>query len=581
MALAAYDWSSLGIGRHAEAVKAWVAKLCPIDLQCKSLVARLSRAVGDVVDRAARHDQQAASRRWLIWLNEGPGRGLGRQHRMSRCATGFIRAKSVLTDALSQEPHDLDSEDDVEGISEGDYEIEVCSSCPMNKQQSVDHEAEVWADIWHEGLTEFATQWPEVLGARLPPITVATFREACNTFRNAVGLGWDKMHPKALARCSDFAIRCIICMLAMAEKLGRWPESIGVILVVLIPKSDGGRRPIGLFPTLIRVWMKTRLAIAQEWVAANEREYLYAGPGKGAEVAAWKQGMLAEAAKSIEASYASSLLDLVRAFDSVPFDWLLRQAIRYGYNLWLLRLSVQSYLLGRVLVIDGCCSRVVIATRGLTAGSVLATIELRILLVEWADRAVAMTIFTRLTVYVDDATIETIGTRRLIEKHHAEVVNAFTTDLRLMRLEFSPTKNVTTASSEALASRVCKDIKGIVMKYANRCVSLGSGLGAGTRRNTQQTLKRLKAFKSRVPRFKALKRARVDTARLLRTGGNAAMLFGGRVMGTSTSFWRSRGEQRRLPPVTGPVEQTLTSRWSSLMGPPLVVPTRPLRHTLG
>eukprot|EP00973_Karenia_brevis_P019811 2716071-Karenia_brevis.AAC.1 len=83
-------------------------------------------------------------------------------------------------------------------------------------------------------------------------MAVPAFREACQTFRNAVGLGWHKLHPKALARCSDYAIQCIIRMLAMAEQLGRWPEMIGVILIVLLPKTDGGRRPIGLFPTLIR-----------------------------------------------------------------------------------------------------------------------------------------------------------------------------------------------------------------------------------------------------------------------------------------------------------------------------------------
>ena len=115
---------------------------------------------------------------------------------------------------------------------------------------------------------------------------------------------------------------------------------------------------------------------------------------------------------------------------------------------------MQAYLLGRVLVVDGCCSRIIFACRGLTAGSVLATVELRILLIEWADRAVAMTLLTKLTIYVDDATFETVGTSRLVEKHHPEVVNAFTTDLRVMRLDSSPTENVTIASSETLARKV-------------------------------------------------------------------------------------------------------------------------------
>ena len=262
---------------------------------------------------------------------------------------------------------------------------------------------------------------------------------------------------------------------------------------------------------------------------------MYAGPGKGAEVAAWKQGLLAETAHSIKASYACTLLDLVKAFDSVPFDWPVRQAIKFRYNLWLLRLSLKAYLLGRVLVVEGCCSRIVFATRGLTAGSVLATCELRVLLLQWADRAASIALYCRLTVYVDDVTIETVGIATIVLDKHVAVTNAFTADLQAMRLEFSPTKNVTCSSTDLLARQICDKLIGIEVKPVSRCVSLGTGLGAGTRRNCQQARKRLKAFKVRVPRFKALRRARVQTDRVLRTGGISAMTFGQRVIGVSDS----------------------------------------------
>ena len=101
-----------------------------------------------------------------------------------------------------------------------------------------------------------------------------------------LGLVWDKLHPKALARCSDVALLELVGILMMAERLGQWPSLVGWVLICLIPKADGGRRPIGLLPCVVRLWMRIRLEVAQAWQCANDRPFFYAGPRKGADVAA-------------------------------------------------------------------------------------------------------------------------------------------------------------------------------------------------------------------------------------------------------------------------------------------------------
>ena len=98
--------------------------------------------------------------------------------------------------------------------------------------------------------------------------------------------------------------------------------------------------------------------------------------------------------------------------------------------------SIVSYLLARVLQIEGCCSCLVWATRGIGAGAVLATIELRLLLLEAGDRLVAKSIYCRLTLYVDDATIETVGASSSVVSVHAGSVNRFVADLHRLRLQF-------------------------------------------------------------------------------------------------------------------------------------------------
>lgn len=196
-------------------------------------------------------------------------------------------------------------------------------------------------------------------------------------------------HPRALARCSDAVLELVVVLFLKAESAGAWFEAIAVMMVILIPKGDGGRRPISLCPTLVRVWMRVRLDVAQEWAKANDRSFLYAGPCKGADVAAWNQCLLAEGSRAMSLPYLASLQDLVQAFDTVPFDHLAQCGGRLGYSLFLLRLSIASYLLARVLDVKGCFSVLVWATRGLGARAVVATIKLRLLLLEAGDRVVA------------------------------------------------------------------------------------------------------------------------------------------------------------------------------------------------
>ena len=153
---------------------------------------------------------------------------------------------------------------------------------PLTQQESVDSEAAKWADVWQQGVVGNHPRWPADMGQVLPDLAVAQLREACYTFPSGVGLGWDKLHPRALVRCSDRVLGLFIQMLILAEILGEWPSCIGPILIILLPKSDGGRRPIGLFPSLIRLWMRVRLQVAQQWLLDNDRAYFYAGLGSKA-----------------------------------------------------------------------------------------------------------------------------------------------------------------------------------------------------------------------------------------------------------------------------------------------------------
>ena len=68
--------------------------------------------------------------------------------------------------------------------------------------------------------------------------------------------------------------------------------------------------------------MRARSIYAPQWEIANSSPYLYAGAGKGAEVAVWKQSARAELAHTSDMVYVQALIDLVKVFERIA-NWLL------------------------------------------------------------------------------------------------------------------------------------------------------------------------------------------------------------------------------------------------------------------
>ena len=62
-------------------------------------------------------------------------------------------------------------------------------------------------------------------------------------------------------------------------------------------------------------------------------------------------------------------------------------AVRRGYPLALLRMALQAYRMERAVGINGTYAKAARSTRGITAGSGLATTELRLLLMDVLDEA--------------------------------------------------------------------------------------------------------------------------------------------------------------------------------------------------
>ena len=89
----------------------------------------------------------------------------------------------------------------------------------------------------------------------------------------------------------------------------------------MLPKPEGGTRPIGLLASYVRAWGATRRAKMSEWHAAylKERPFLFAGPGRDALDPVWEALTRAQVAQHLDpdVTAASTLLDMTKCFDMV------------------------------------------------------------------------------------------------------------------------------------------------------------------------------------------------------------------------------------------------------------------------
>ncbi len=202
---------------------------------------------------------------------------------------------------------------------------------------------------------------------------------------------------------------------------------------------------------------------------------------------------------------------------------LVREAIALDFPLPLLRLSLAAYTLPRVLVVDGVCSSTVVARQGITAGSGMATTELRVLLLRLLDQVREQYPGLGLAVYVDDIAADVAGRNSRVQAMLIGAGAMICEGLARLRLPLSVGKCKCVASSTSLAATVAAALAHHGVVAAAWAKALGVGTAAGARRRAAAQAARLRTFRGRLTRYARLARARLDAARLLRTGGLAVM----------------------------------------------------------
>ena len=194
-------------------------------------------------------------------------------------------------------------------------------------------------------------------GAALPDSGASQLRKAAATFSDRTGWGVDNIGPRQFMWLSDDLLDMVGKLLMAIEATGIWPRQLREALIHLIPKPTGGRRPIGLLASLLRILDKVRRPTLVHWRTSNERSYNWMAPGKGAARAIWAQSVQEEAACFEGKKSAAVLVDLVKAFEQVTLGPVWHEGIRTHFHPRMLRLALELCTVGRRLVYKKAASR--------------------------------------------------------------------------------------------------------------------------------------------------------------------------------------------------------------------------------
>ncbi len=465
-----------------------------------------------------KREQLAAERRatWRTWVSSQIALGGGALHR-------FVKRKEETPDELVY----------VDGEPSGSL------------QDHVESDRAEWEAVWRrmEGLA--AAPWREMeedLGAPLPELKPMELRRASRRFHPCTGIGADLFRPHWFAWLSDPLLVVIAKLFGRIEAEGRWPGQLMVTMVHLIPKESGGRRPIGLVASLVRLWERARVPAIQEWRSRTMRPYNWAAPGRSAEEAVWEQSVLDEAAASRGDVSASTLVDLAKAFEHIPLQLLWDRGRSHGFPLVLLRLILELCAAPRRLVYKMAVSEPVYTLTAVIAGLVSSIDLMFLLLIDVMDGLAARFPMVRLTAYVDDITMHRTGREGEVALEIRRATEWCVGALEgSCNLVVSREKTVTVGATRALRRRMAKAMGRLGIRMVKKARHLGVDYFPGTERGERREVqgKRWRAVRARRKRVRGL--GRRGGPHVAATGIAPSASYGASVTGPSNGLVRSLG----------------------------------------
>ena len=209
-------------------------------------------------------------------------------------------------------------------------------------------------------------------------------------------------HPRHLGWFHD--LEATACLLNLVTTTGLMPTCEQELLSAQYPKPlGGGRRPIGQFKALYRVWGKCQRHHLRSWQRElDDGGILNTGEGRKVTDCVWRSAVRGETSEGLQRSFLVLLWDLAKAFEKVNHSKLILLARSVKFPAAILRVVVNAFRWTRYVVMDGMVADGVLPDNGVVAGCFAATYALAAYLITDLKAQQERHPEVLLTVHVDD-----------------------------------------------------------------------------------------------------------------------------------------------------------------------------------
>ena len=191
-------------------------------------------------------DLSSRAKQWSDWARSALEGSAGKAHRFTRVPEAWVPTVAMGHDGKPS----------------------AAPAAPLQEQRAM------WGGLWQGGKggdTRGSFTWPADAPCQsLPLLSADDLRRTSTAFSLRTASAPDGFHVRHFGLLSDQALGTLAQLLRLIEATGMWPSQVSQLIVALLAKPSGGFRPIGVFPGIYRLWMKSRGGLCMQWESSHE-----------------------------------------------------------------------------------------------------------------------------------------------------------------------------------------------------------------------------------------------------------------------------------------------------------------------